>query len=589
MNASVASTNSTTKNRLEAALNNGSNAEQLILDIVAICGNDTNATWEVLALVDQYYRRGRVSSEVFRGVRFQLQSLALGRPAAANAAPQVPPPPPPKTPVAQPAPIRTGRVLRDRYVLESPIDYGSADSVYRALDRYRADLPELQQRVAVRFPKQAGGAHREFFRAQPLAHPNIARVLEFDRDGDLAYYTIELLQGKLLRDVLEELPTCPLPMAEALSIVRDVGAAVAYAHEHNVVHGALDTKSVFISSDGRVRVLNFDSSLTEALRPEPRDDLNALASLAYELLAGRQPFQGHSLTVARQLGLRAKRPSGLSGPQWRALQQGLAWSRKHKVLQVKDWLPQLELQRAAATLPPLAELLATKPRSGWSMTALAVYLLAAATATLVAVAVIDPPALRAGYARLHATAVTPANRAPAAAVAASRAAEAAVAPPSEPEIAANPAPIRVNAVRISVPAATVTDNPSGDTPVAAADTAPAADERPGRISFLTDSFIVPEEAAAARIMVRRSSGIHGDISFSWWTENGSAKAGEDFIVTGNQHEVIPDGVDSLALLVPLISTPRPPGRAEFYVSLGSPSGGATLGGIPRVTVIVERP
>jgi Protein kinase domain len=584
MNSSAASSDHSIRARLDATLGNGNNAEQLMLEIVAICGSDANNAWAVLALVDQYYRRGRISDDVYRGVKFQIQRMALGHPVATTPAPtaraEVPKPKPVAAPAATtaavpppaaPSPtIRPGSVLRDRYVLEASLNYGGEDPVYRALDRYRADMPDHEQRVAVKFPKQPGEAHREFFRAQPLAHPNIARVLEFYREGELAYYTLELLNGKVLREALEELPATPLPMAQALTIVREVGAALVYAHEHNVVHGALDTSSVLITTDGKVHVMNFGSLQTESLQLEPRDDLNTLACLAYELLAGAHPFQGHSLIVARQLGLRAKRPPRLHRGQWRALQQGLAWSRKHKVLLVRDWLPRLEMQRAAIALPPLAELLATKPARRWSKTAIAAGIVAAGATAAVLLAFIDPDGFRAGYETLGTLAGSSGNAAgpampPPAAMAA---------PGSQSAVAASPIPARVS----PVPA------PNADTT-----TEPVVDNRPGRISFLTQSFMVPQEAAAASILVRRSSGTHGDIHFSWWTDSGSAKAGDDFMWSGNQHELIPDGQDSVTLLVPLVSAPRVPGKAEFYVSLGSPTGGASLGAISRVTVIVARP
>jgi hypothetical protein len=382
-------------------------------------------------------------------------------------------------------------------------------------------------------------------------------------------------------------------MSQALAIVRELGAALVYAHEHNVVHGAFDSASVMITTEGKVRVLNFGSVASEGLQPEPRDDLNALACLAYELLAGKHPFQGHSLTVARQLGLRAKRPSQLNRRQWRALQQGLALSRKKKMLLLKDWLPRLELQRAAPTLPPLAELLTNTPRRPWggaSITLIAIALGALAVAVL---ALVDPTGFREratglGQGLQSLLTHTPHRTAtPVSAVSPEPAEQ--IATPELP-VAATAAPLRASPARLSPPA---TDRAAETPDAPAADTPPegepvAVDERPGHIGFLTDRFIVPQEAAAARVLVGRSSGQRGDIGFSWWTENGSASAGADFMSPGVKHEVIPDGQDSISVFVPLVSAPRAPGTADFYVVLGDPTGGATLGRISRLRVVVER-
>jgi hypothetical protein len=114
--------------------------------------------------------------------------------------------------------------------------------------------------------------------------------------------------------------------------------------------------------------------------------------------------------------------------------------------------------------------------------------------------------------------------------------------------------------------------------------APASNEHPGRIGFAAESITVPPDAPAARIVVRRTGGTRGDVGFSWWTENGSARAGEDYISLGTKQMLIPDGEDSVTLFVPLVAPGLASGRSDFSVVLGQPTGGASLGGISRLTV-----
>jgi hypothetical protein len=649
MTASVNNAAASVASRLEAALLGGGDTETALRDVAAICGSDADAHWEVLALVDQYYRRGRISDATFRAINTQVQRMAIGgpmlrmpkpdatpgrapaatavnatgahssaaavkRPApagarmgasasatgahpvrfqatgaqpigtrppgnlateahaistlatgahAASARPATRPTPvsaaepaahaAPEMAVASPSYLGPGSVLVDRYVIEAPIDYGTADAVYRAVDRFRADMPHEDQRVAVKIPVNAAEAHRQFFRAQEMTQHNVARVLECGPAGPLSFYTLEFHRGKLLRDVLRELKE-PLPKPFALSIVREVGAAIVYAHGIGIVHGRLDTSSVLITIDGGVRVLNFDALPAEP-PPEPRHDLHSLACTAYELLAGKPPFPERDATAARQKGARAKRPPGLRYRPWRTLRQGLAWSSRQRSPSVKEWLSQIELERAAPTLPPLARLLAAPPQRRWRGVAITAAVAATVVASVLVLTLFDgsgPPAR-----------IVPA--ADTAAIVPTASAASAAATPDAPPAA--------------IPAAA---NPVGDAKSVAI-TAPAV-AGPGRIGFMGASLTVPQDAAAARVVVHRIGGTRGDIGFDWWTEDGSARAGEDFVTFGTRHMTIADGKDSVTLFVPLVAPASHPGRTDFYVVLGGPTGGAGLGTNTRTVV-----
>ena len=580
MNASANIVHEGVAHRLEAALLRGRDPGAAMRDIVDICDSDADAPWEVLALVDQYYRRGRISDATFRLVNSQIQRFAVGGPAAraatraslasvpvAEPAPPPPatdqlepdavmsmpeavaPPPPPAPPVVQaPTPVQAsppvqsplaaqespavqspparpfagiaaqmfpdagvrasaaelplservgpvhrvmpaGTVLSDRYVLEGIIDHGTADTVYRAVDRYRAELPHEEQRVVVKFAAGDAESHRQFFRAQGLTHPNITRVLECGRSGDLDFHTLEFQRGKLLRDVLREMAE-PMPRPYALAILRDVGAAIVYAHEHGVVHGSLDPKTVLITVDGGVSVLNFDAL---PAHQDPRHDLHALACIAYELFSGTRPFPGHDAVSARMSGARARRPRGLGWGPWRSLKQGLDWSAvANHPMTVKEWLAHLDLKRAAPRLPILAKLLTAKsPRRFTPLLATAAVagLLAAAALTF------DWPAL-AAYLRRNPQQPTP-TLMRAAAAATVPAAAVAGAPVASASVASAP-------VASTHPAMAHPETAAGGGGAPPADGPAPVDDRPGRLGFAADSIAVPADAAAARVVVHRS-------------------------------------------------------------------------------------
>jgi serine/threonine protein kinase len=397
--------------------------------------DDRDGNWEVLSLLDQYYRRGRIKLELFRALKSRLEDSALGRepnlsplltphaqntvtaPAAASyqaAAPQAASsqaalsqaassqaassqqaPPSPRAAIRAPA---IGDVLRGRYRIQGILGHGGMGTVFEAIDEYRQDLLTAGQRLAIKVLHTAvterqellSELQREFQNLQLLSHPNVVRVHEFDRDGALAFFTMELLSGSLLSRVLSARNGAALPRPYALAIIRDVGAAISHAHSRGVVHGDVNPQNIFITSDGELRVLDFGASHTvhrdiwnpdtelqphapvatpgyascqvlAGQRPDARDDIFAFACVSYVLLSGQHPFPKLTAVQAREQRLRLARPSGLSGGQWRALKEGLRWERDRRPADVQQWLTRFGLSGAAPHIPPLAMLVNAPP------------------------------------------------------------------------------------------------------------------------------------------------------------------------------------------------------------------------------------
>jgi hypothetical protein len=114
----------------------------------------------------------------------------------------------------------------------------------------------------------------------------------------------------------------------------------------------------------------------------------------------------------------------------------------------------------------------------------------------------------------------------------------------------------------------------------------AADSGAGLLAFQAESFTVAPGESAARIPVRRTGGTRGDVGLAWSTEDGSAHAGEDFVSFGQQRETIPDGQKSVTLYIPLSADTARDVQSDFYVTLSEPAGGARLGRITRLKVII---
>jgi hypothetical protein len=98
-----------------------------------------------------------------------------------------------------------------------------------------------------------------------------------------------------------------------------------------------------------------------------------------------------------------------------------------------------------------------------------------------------------------------------------------------------------------------------------------------RIELTADAIEVPLADPAARIVVRRTGGSRGNVSFSWWTEAGTAKPGQDFMPIAPREERIEDGRSSASLFVPVVADATRRRSKSFYVVINNPSAEASLG------------
>jgi serine/threonine protein kinase len=286
-----------------------------------------------------------------------------------------------------------GQVLRDRYVLQARLGTGGQGSVFKALDRFRTTPPDMHQNVALKILHAGGGCSEqklanlrlEFHCGQVLSHRNIVNVYELDRDGDVVFFTMELLDGEPLSNVMERLRPAPMRKSQAWQLIQQLGAGLAHAHERGVVHGDLKPRNIFITREGELRILDFGAAhrvmavksrsghadhtptcgtpayasceQLEGRRADPSDDLYALACVCYELLAGTHPFGSRPATLARDYGVSLVRPDGLTGRQWRALQKGLSWHRGGRSISVRLWMHRLTNERVQEhPVTPLREL-----------------------------------------------------------------------------------------------------------------------------------------------------------------------------------------------------------------------------------------
>lgn len=279
-----------------------------------------------------------------------------------------------------------GATLKNRFVLLERLGQGGMGVVYKAKDLLKVEARDKDPYVAIKvlteaFKKYSGSfiaLQREASKAQRLAHPNIATVYDFDRDGDTVFMTMEYLQGRPLNRLIKELPQKPIKQEQSLYIIEQLCHGLAYAHEKKLIHSDFKPGNCFILNDGAVKLLDFGiarastaageekeqtmfdpaklSAVTPAyatpemfagMSPDPRDDIYGLACVAYQLLAeGKHPYNKVAAPKIKELGIKPKPIKGLDRRQQKTLMKALTVNREERVPTVEKFLEGIQSRKS---------------------------------------------------------------------------------------------------------------------------------------------------------------------------------------------------------------------------------------------------
>jgi eukaryotic-like serine/threonine-protein kinase len=218
-------------------------------------------------------------------------------------------------------------LFADRYRLERRLGVGGMATVQLAFDT------RLERNVAVKLLAEhladdssfVSRFRREALAAARLVHPNVVQVFDFGLDDETHrnFIVMEYVDGQSCAEILRERGT--LPPGEAVEILAQSCRGLAYAHRHEVIHRDVKPGNLLRSRDGMVKLADFgiakaaeQSDITKVgsvlgtaayLAPEqargepagPGSDMYALGVVAYQLLAGRLPYEAASLTDLARL------------------------------------------------------------------------------------------------------------------------------------------------------------------------------------------------------------------------------------------------------------------------------------------------
>jgi len=276
------------------------------------------------------------------------------------------------------------QVLKGRFLLEKVLGVGGMGVVYRAKDRLKVEAKDRDPYVAIKVLSEEFKSHPEAFialqresrKAQRIAHPNVVKVYDFDRDGDVVFMTMEYMEGRPLDQMIKQYHSTGLPRDDAWNILSGLCSAISHAHNENIVHSDFKPGNVFVTDSGIAKIFDFgiaravasvdrvtgkvqdrtvfDAGTLGALTPayaslemllgktpDIRDDIYALGCITYEILTGDHPFNRIPADEAYNKNLKPRRITDISKRQWRAIEKALAFKREDRIESVEEFHHQL--------------------------------------------------------------------------------------------------------------------------------------------------------------------------------------------------------------------------------------------------------
>jgi formylglycine-generating enzyme required for sulfatase activity len=268
------------------------------------------------------------------------------------------------------ASINAGTLLAGRYQLTELIGEGGTSRVFKALDQSAPPAEVAPSTIAIKVLSQDFGMAGSFAalsahvrRLRQLTHPNIVRIFGCERHDSIVFMTMEYVPGNSTYTLLHQRGAgSPVPLEghHARGIIGSVASALEYAHSQGVVHADLKPGNVMVGID-HCKVIDFaltrshgipisdleanipavtaryaSPQLLSGEEPNASDDVFSLACIAYEILTGVHPFDGHPGTWS--VGVTPPRRPGLAPAEYAALLHALKGTPEERTASMHEFL-----------------------------------------------------------------------------------------------------------------------------------------------------------------------------------------------------------------------------------------------------------
>lgn len=256
------------------------------------------------------------------------------------------------------------KVLDNRYELVEFVGKGGMALVYKALDR------RTNHYVAVKIlrPEFNDDAEflsrfeREAIAASKMSHHNIVNLLDVGLDGGCRYLVMEYVQGRTLKEVIQEKGALPQNVAAQIAI--RILSALQHAHKNGIIHRDIKPQNILVHSDGLIKVADFgiarvagSSTISKAdsvmgsvhyFSPEQArgedvtfaSDIYSVGVVMYEMMTGYVPFDGETPVAVALQHISAK-PRPMS-----ELKEGISPAMERIVLKALEKQPENRYQSA---------------------------------------------------------------------------------------------------------------------------------------------------------------------------------------------------------------------------------------------------
>jgi len=225
-------------------------------------------------------------------------------------------------------PPESGKLLGNRYRVIEKIGESAIATVYLSMDQLAREIVALKVLKNVRQEFESRFRRRAKTLSQ-LRDAHIVRIFEVGVDGDLLFIVMEYAPGWTVGELISR--RGPMPVREALDIVRQTAEGLAVAWRKRITHLDIKPQNLMVDASGFVRIMDFGLATTaEDLKresgildkphyvspeqvegnetPDVRSDIYSLGTVLYEMLTGRILFDGDSPLEVAQKRLRESVP-----------------------------------------------------------------------------------------------------------------------------------------------------------------------------------------------------------------------------------------------------------------------------------------